>query len=78
MLLTEQCGCVLAGVEVWVLAQSAARFTAGIPDAAEMVCNGYALQDPKGWGMTVRLAAVCCTASCYRRVRTACRTLITS
>jgi hypothetical protein len=54
----EQCWCVLAGVEVWVLAQSAVGIGAGIPAAAEMVCKGNTLRGPKDLDMTVRLAAM--------------------
>jgi hypothetical protein len=54
-LLTERCCCVLAGVEVWLVAQSAVGIGAGTPAAAEMVCKGMRPQD---LSMTVRLAAM--------------------
>jgi hypothetical protein len=58
MLPAEQCRCVLAGVEVWLLAQSAVGIWAGVPASAEMVCKGLEPQEPRDMDMTVRLAAL--------------------
>jgi hypothetical protein len=49
---------VLAGVEVWVLAQSAVGIGAGVPVVAEMVCKGVRFWLPKDIDIKVKLAAM--------------------